>query len=231
MPGDTSGPRSPREPVRVVQDEPGRPPHDRVRGVLQVDDPRVAPGAGRPVQVGRLVGEAHGPPVVVDRQPLRRAGLPVLDEPAPQLVEVRRPGPQHPVGAVPDVGLPAEGGLPAERAEALAEDVAAAGGGRRAGPPRRRTPRRRARGPRPAPWPGRRGTTSSWAGRSTASPPWRCRRSSRTRASRWPPGRPSPSRSWWRRREPRGRTRRHAPGRGRRALRGPPRRRRTPGPT
>ena len=98
------------------------------------------------------------------------AALAIRDELAPQLVEVRRPGPQHAVRAVLDVVQAAERGLPAERAQALAEDVAAAGGRRPAAATTRRRPRRTAPGRRPSPWSGRRGRTSSWAGRSTASP-------------------------------------------------------------
>ena len=124
MPWETSGPRSPRSQSGWLEDQPRRPPDDRVRRVLQVDQraarPR-APGgrprsgassANRTVRPSSTTGSHSGDPASRSATML-----------APQLVEVRRPGPQHAVRAVLDVGEAAEGGLPAEGAEALAEHV------------------------------------------------------------------------------------------------------------
>ena len=101
--------------------EPGRPPHHRVAGVLDVEDAAVAPG-GVPDEGLHLVavlGEA-------DRQPRRVGGIhlpgprvPAGHEIAPQPRGVGRPHPQDAVDAAQDVGQVGEGGLARHDPEGL----------------------------------------------------------------------------------------------------------------
>ena len=157
------------QPVRAADHQPRRPPDDRVRRVLQVDDPRRRPtsSTGWSRSAGSRANRTVAP-LLVDGQDLGAARVAVGDELPPQLVAVGRADQQHPVDPVADVVGAAERRLGAERAEALAEEQQLGPLARAAASTTRRTPRRTGRARPPGRVPGRPGTRSSSAGTSTA---------------------------------------------------------------
>src|SRR5207244_1920522 len=70
----------------------------------------------------RVVREPHDPSVLVDGLDLRAAGIAVVAELAEQRVEIGRAREQRAGGEVPQALLAAEGGLAAERPQALTGD-------------------------------------------------------------------------------------------------------------
>src|SRR6185312_16116578 len=109
------------DPVGLAEYQVRAPPDDRVGRVHHVQDPAGWPRlAIRRYVRGRVLREPHDPPVVVNGLDLGAAGVAVVAELPEERVEVGRPGPQRTVGQIGHALLAAEGGLAAERPEALA---------------------------------------------------------------------------------------------------------------
>src|ERR1700722_1343204 len=108
------------DPVGLAEDQVRAPPDDRVGRVHHVQHPGAVPGlARRRYGRTRVIREPYDLSVLVDGLDLRAARVAVIAELPEQRVEVGRPGEQDAGGEVGHAVFAAEGGLAAERSQAL----------------------------------------------------------------------------------------------------------------
>ena len=77
------------EPIRFTEQDCGGPPHDRITGVLEVDDARMGPGASWLIEI---IGDRTEPKTraaPVGRPPLGRSGIAISSKVLEWLSKIR----------------------------------------------------------------------------------------------------------------------------------------------